>query len=243
MLGTSHALKASANSLFAISDYSAALLGYERALAELPNYLEYELAVLRSNMAACCVRMEEWKRAVEEAERGIEGLEVCEKEVEEEGRSKVEEVGDDEERDEQGEEVERRKGPSLEDVRRIKMKLLLRRAKARSEIGGWAALQGAQDGMLCCDVLRDWLLRWTDYTKLAAFGNLSPSDRKMVQKALAALPSRLEEAKNEEMGEMMGKLKQLGNGILKPFGLSTDSFNMIKDENTGGYNLSFSQNG
>jgi hypothetical protein len=52
----------------------------------------------------------------------------------------------------------------------------------------------------------------------------------------------LEEAKQAEMGEMMGKLKQLGNGILKPFGMSTDSFNMIKDEKTGGYNLSFGQN-
>jgi hypothetical protein len=63
-----------------------------------------------------------------------------------------------------------------------------------------------------------------------------------VDKALRTIPPKLEEAKTKEMGEMVGKLKQLGNGILKPFGLSTDNFNMVKDEKTGGYNLSFGQN-
>ena len=71
---------------------------------------------------------------------------------------------------------------------------------------------------------------------------LSPLDQKTVEKALRQLPPRLEEAKQKEMGEMISKLKQLGNGILKPFGLSTDNFNMVKDEKTGGYSLQFNQN-
>jgi hypothetical protein len=71
---------------------------------------------------------------------------------------------------------------------------------------------------------------------------LSPLDRNTVQKALRQLPPRLEDAKQKEMGEMISKLKQLGNGILKPFGLSTDNFNMVKDEKTGGYSLQFNKN-
>ncbi len=59
----------------------------------------------------------------------------------------------------------------------------------------------------------------------------------MVTTAIRTLPPRINAAKEKEMAEMMGKLKELGNGILKPFGLSTDSFKFEKDEKTGSYSM------
>ena len=41
--------------------------------------------------------------------------------------------------------------------------------------------------------------------------------------------------------EMMGKLKDLGNGILGKFGMSLDNFKAVKDEKTGSYSLSFNK--
>lgn len=38
---------------------------------------------------------------------------------------------------------------------------------------------------------------------------LSSQDRKIVQKALSALPARINQAKEKEMGDMMGKLKEV----------------------------------
>lgn len=38
-------------------------------------------------------------------------------------------------------------------------------------------------------------------------------------------------------------VEQLGNGLLKPFGLSTDMFKMQKDPETGGYSMQVNQGG
>lgn len=146
LVAESHTLKGGANALFTASDYDGAVAGYERALAALPSYLDYEMAVLRSNIAACFLRLEEWKRAIEEADKGLEGLDECEKEKvakgEEDRRVMEIEPGE----DEATVLSTLRALPSDEDVLRIRTKLLLRRAKARTETGGWAALQGAQEG-------------------------------------------------------------------------------------------------
>ena len=111
-------------------------------------------------------------------------------------------------------------------MQRIRAKALMRRAKAKSQLGGWGNLQGAED----------------DYKALSKLPSLPPQDNKIVQKALAELPLQINRAKENEMGDMIGKLKELGNGILKPFGLSTDNFQMTKDEKTGGYSMNFNQN-
>ena len=39
--------------------------------------------------------------------------------------------------------------------------------------------------------------------------------------------------------EMLGKLKELGNGLLGKFGMSLDNFKAVKDPSTGSYSISF----
>lgn len=112
------------------------------------------------------------------------------------------------------------------DIHRIRLKSLLRRARARATAAGWHNLAGAEE----------------DYKALAAMPGLTPADERTVRRQLRELPPLTKAAQEKEMGEMWGKLKDLGNGILKPFGLSTNNFQMVQDENTGGYSMNFKQN-
>ena len=223
---------------------------YDRALSSCPNYLEYEIAVLHSNIAACHIKAEQWKEAIDSATKSIESLERIDPlpkpndpqdstKATLQSQSAVEEIDD-----ETAEKIEalEKSGKTRDDVQKIRVKAFLRRAKARSETGGWAALQGAYEGKnvfvtSCCELY----LTYTDYTFLATATNLSPLDRKTVQKSMADIGPKLEDAKSKEMAEMMGKLKGLGNSILKPFGLSTNNFQFVKDEKSGGYSMNFNQ--
>ncbi|KAI9728182.1 MAG: hypothetical protein M1828_004643 [Chrysothrix sp. TS-e1954] len=240
LLAESNTSKTHANSLFANASYSEAVQTYDKALASCPNYLDYELAVLRSNIAACHVKLSDWKAAVDAASQGLDCLERLDPMPKEASKIAADGRGQQpsdssspavaEEVDDATEErinALESSGHTRAEVQRIRIKALMRRAKARMEIGGWAALEEANK----------------DYRTLSKMAELSNLDRKAVDTALRSLPPRLEAAKQQEMAEMMGKLKGLGNGILKPFGLSTDNFQFTKDEKSGGYSMNFNQDG
>jgi len=246
MVSASNAHKAEANSLFTSGKYDAAINKYNEALAVCPIYLDYEMAVLHSNVAACHLKLEEWKEATASATSALGSLDKLEREIKEKDETEKAKKQEEEDaveleivspgakiagpaiQDSTDDEAETARRKRAEDIARIRAKALMRRARARSELGGWTNLEGALG----------------DYKKLADMAtNLGAADKKIVQAQLRTLPPRVKEAQETETAEMWGKLKDLGNGLLKPFGLSTDSFKMVQDEKTGGYSMNFNGGG
>lgn len=78
-----------------------------------------------------------------------------------------------------------------------------------------------------------------DYKKTL---ELDPSQH-VARFACMRLPDQIKERNEKLKDEMLGKLKELGNMVLKPFGLSTNNFQLQQDPNTGSYSVNFSQGG
>jgi len=165
--------------------------------------------VLRSNIAATYLKLEDWKSAVDSATMAIDRLDkiippTTEKKDQSDSTEQppsgsntqnddavIELTGEDDEAEEKELKRLKEQDEQRNNVLRIRAKALIRRAKAKSQIGGWASLQGAAE----------------DYQTLAAMENLPAADQRIVQRALLELPDRIKEAREKEMAEMMSKLK------------------------------------
>uniref|UniRef100_A0A0B6ZLW2 Uncharacterized protein n=2 Tax=Arion vulgaris TaxID=1028688 RepID=A0A0B6ZLW2_9EUPU len=77
----------------------------------------------------------------------------------------------------------------------------------------------------------------TDYQKVV---ELDPSQG-MARAACVKLAEQIKDRNEKMKGEMIGKLKDLGNLVLRPFGLSVNNFNLQQDPKTGSYSVQFQQ--
>nr|XP_057943871.1 tetratricopeptide repeat protein 1 [Doryrhamphus excisus] len=59
------------------------------------------------------------------------------------------------------------------------------------------------------------------------------------RQACTRLPQQIHERNEKLKEEMLDKLKDLGNLVLRPFGLSTNNFQVNQDVNTGSYSINF----
>ncbi|KAK2882358.1 tetratricopeptide repeat protein 1 [Channa argus] len=62
------------------------------------------------------------------------------------------------------------------------------------------------------------------------------------RQACMRLPQQIQERNEKLKEEMISKLKDLGNMVLRPFGLSTNNFQVNQDQETGSYSINFVQN-
>ncbi|RUS81631.1 hypothetical protein EGW08_010594 [Elysia chlorotica] len=77
-----------------------------------------------------------------------------------------------------------------------------------------------------------------DYQKVV---EMDPSQH-AARAACLKLAEQIKDRNEKMKEEMMGKLKDLGNMVLRPFGLSTNNFQLQQDPNTGSYSVQFKQN-
>ncbi|KAH9082043.1 hypothetical protein EDB83DRAFT_2503213 [Lactarius deliciosus] len=106
------------------------------------------------------------------------------------------------------------------------IRVLLRRAQCNEKIGSWSALSSAKEAI--------------DYTALLTQLPSSSNQVADVNRSLRLLEPRIEEAQKREVGEVVDKLKGLGNSVLGRFGLSTDNFK-FEPNGQGGYSLNFTR--
>lgn len=76
-----------------------------------------------------------------------------------------------------------------------------------------------------------------DYNKIIELDSSNVEAKANITRLQPIITERNEKMKEE----MMGKLKDLGNMILKPFGLSTNNFQLQQDPTTGSYSVNFNQ--
>ncbi|KAM6984438.1 tetratricopeptide repeat protein 1 [Tautogolabrus adspersus] len=77
-----------------------------------------------------------------------------------------------------------------------------------------------------------------DYKKVL---DLDPTHT-AARQACMRLPGQIQERNEKLKEEMISKLKDLGNLVLRPFGLSTNNFQVNQDASTGSYSINFVQN-
>ncbi|CAJ1063158.1 tetratricopeptide repeat protein 1 isoform X1 [Xyrichtys novacula] len=76
-----------------------------------------------------------------------------------------------------------------------------------------------------------------DYKKVLELDSTQSTARQ----ACMRLPGQIQERNEKMKAEMLSKLKDLGNLVLRPFGLSTNNFQVNQDAQTGSYSINFVQ--
>ncbi|XP_022781629.1 tetratricopeptide repeat protein 1-like [Stylophora pistillata] len=165
--------KEKGNNYFKRSEYPEARELYTSAIKICPNDFTKEKSIFYANRAACLVKMEQHKEAIDDCTKAL-------------------------------------------DLDSDYLKVRLRRAQCFEHE----------------DRLEEAL---EDYQKVFDMDRSSH----VAREALMRLPEQIR-VKHEKMKEeMMGKLKDLGNVFLRPFGLSTDNFKVQQDPKSGGYSVNF----